>query len=72
MFYNKNIFLKKIIFVWLDAGLKFGKRRHSLVFSLFKIYICSVWMDDGTDDRMDDATDGWMENFISSTMSFTL
>jgi hypothetical protein len=29
--------------------------------SHFKIYICCVWMDDGTDDKMDDATDGWME-----------
>ncbi len=42
------------------------------IFSLFKIYICSVWMDDGTDDRMDDATNGWMESFISSTTSFTI
>jgi hypothetical protein len=40
--------------------------------SLFKIYICYVWMDDETDDRMDDATDGWMESFISSTTSFTI
>jgi hypothetical protein len=40
--------------------------------SLFKIYICCVWMDDGTDDRMDDVTDGWMESFISSTTLFTI
>jgi len=40
--------------------------------SLFKIYICCVWMDDGTDDRMDDATDRWMESFISSTTPFTI
>jgi hypothetical protein len=44
--------------------------------SHFKIYICCVWMDDGTDDgtddKLDDATDGRMESFISSTTSFTI
>jgi len=35
-------------------------------FSLFKMYICCVWMDDGTDDRMDDSTrrtKGWKASF---------
>jgi hypothetical protein len=56
--------------IWVEGGRRTGKWVH--LGSLFKIYICCVWMDDGTDDRMDDATDGWMESFISSTTSFTI
>jgi hypothetical protein len=35
-----------------------------LVISLLKIYICSVWMDDGMIDEIDDGrTDGWKVSF---------
>ncbi len=58
--------------IWVQGGRRTEDGEMGTLGSHFKIYICCVWMDDGTDDKMDDATDGWMESFISSTTSLTI
>jgi hypothetical protein len=53
-----NVIFFASLEMWKEEG------GNGYIFSLFKKYICSVWMDD--------ATDGWMESFISSMTSFTI